>query len=328
MAPDRFPRHIEDDRPSDGHGRRFVSRSLVLLGLLCLLFPAAAAGAASVRDEIGRELILPAEARRIVSLAPNITEILFALELGGRIVGATSYCNYPEQAKRIPRVGGFTDVSLETIVSLAPDLVLATADGNRKETVEQIERMGLPVFVVNPKNLEGILATVRRIGRITGREAQARTLTSQFACRVEAVSKRVAGRPRPTVFFQVGLDPIVTVGRNTFIDELIGIAGGASISSGDRTRYPRYSIEEVLARKPDIIVISTMERAKDPSAVAKIWRRWGEIPAVANERIYPLDPDLIARPSPRIIDAVEILARMFHPDAEGFKAKARTEGHR
>jgi len=137
--------------------------------------------------------------------------------------------------------------------------VLATADGNRKETVEQIERMGLPVYVVNPKNLEGILATMRRIGRITGREEKARILTSRFARRVEAVSKRVAGRPRPTVFFQVGLDPIVTVGRNTFIDELVGIAGGASISSGDRTRYPRYSIEKILTAAPDVVIVTSMK---------------------------------------------------------------------
>jgi len=327
MAADRAPRRSENRRSPERKKGWFIFRTLAFLGFLCLLIPSAAVAGAE-QDELGRDVNVPAEPRRIVSLAPNITEILFALELETRIVGATSYCNYPERAKRIPRVGGFTDVSLETIVSLAPDLVLATADGNRKETVEQIERMGLPVYVVNPKNLEGILATMRRIGRITGREEKARILTSRFARRVEAVSKRVAGRPRPTVFFQVGLDPIVTVGRNTFIDELIGIAGGASISSGDRTRYPRYSIEEVLARKPDIIVISTMERAKDPSAVAEIWRRWREIPAVANGRIHPLDPDLVARPSPRIIDALEILARMFHPDAYGSKTKARTEGRR
>jgi iron complex transport system substrate-binding protein len=327
MAADRVPRRSENRRSPERKKGRFIFRTLAFLGFLCLLIPSAAVAGAE-QDELGRNVNVPAEPRRIVSLAPNITEILFALELEARIVGATSYCNYPERAKRIPRVGGFTDVSLETIVSLAPDLVLATADGNRKETVEQIERMGLPVYVVNPKNLEGILATMRRIGRITGSGERARTLTSRFARRVETVSKRVAGRPRPTVFFQVGLDPIVTVGRNTFIDELVGIAGGASISSGDRTRYPRYSVEEVLARKPDIIVISTMERAKDPSAVAEIWRRWREIPAVANGRIHPLDPDLIARPSPRIIDALEILARMFHPDAYGSKTKAQTQGHR
>jgi len=323
MAPDRFAPQTGNDRPSAGKGRGFLL-PLVVLGLVSILMPAVI-DAAVVRDDLHREMPLSGDPRRIVSLAPNITEILFALNLEERIVGVTSYCNYPEQAKRIRRVGGFTDVSLETIVSLAPDLVLATADGNRRETVLQIARMGLPVYVVNPKNLEGILETMRRIGRITGREAQARLLTDRFSRRVEGVSKRMAGRPRPTVFFQVGLDPIVTVGKGTFIDELIGLAGGASVSAGDRTRYPRYSIEEVLARKPDIIVISTMERAKDPSAVARIWRRWREIPAVASDRIYPLDPDLIARPSPRIIDALEILARMFHPDPDGVKANGRTE---
>ena len=328
MGTDVPRRQIPPRRSAAATAVRWTICPLFLLGFFCLLFSVAAVVASAATDELGREVVLSGEPRRIVSLAPNITEILFALGLEERIVGATSYCNYPERAKRIRRIGGFTDVSLETIVSLSPDLVLATADGNRKETVERIERMGLPVFVVHPKNLEGILATVRRIGRITGREPQAQSLTAGLARRIESVAATTAKRQRPTVFFQVGLDPIITVGRDTFINELIETAGGDSISSTQKTRYPRYSIEEVLAKKPDIIVLAAMEQAGDPSLGENFWRRWKEIPAVAEDRIYSLSPDLVARPSPRIVDALEILARMFHPDAAGLKPAAPTPGQR
>ncbi|MDD5722246.1 MAG: helical backbone metal receptor [Syntrophales bacterium] len=180
-------------------------------------------------DKAGRRVNIPSPPRRIVSLAPSITETLFALGLDREIVGVTMMSNYPEAAKSKPRVGNFINISLERVVSLNPDLVIGTADGNRKETVKQLEGMGLPVYVVNPGNLSEIFHMILSIGTITGRENEATTLVDGLQKRVERIISSLNGLKKPQVFFQIGINPVITAGMNTLHNELIQRADGVNI---------------------------------------------------------------------------------------------------
>jgi iron complex transport system substrate-binding protein len=268
-----------------------------------------------VIDEIGREVNLPSCPQKIVSLAPNITETLFALGLESEIAGVTMFCNYPEEAKKKPKVGGLINLSLETIVSLEPDLIIATADGNRKETVDQLENIGLSVYVINPGNIMEILDMISHIGIITGREREADRLRKNLEGRIENVLRQKEGLSRPRVFMQVGMDAMISAGRNTFLHELITMAGGDNIAGDSAIRYPRFGIEEIIIKNPDFIIVSSMKKEASLKRAEEMWRRWDTISAVKNDRMYIIDSDIITRPSPRIIDALEELFTIIHPEA-------------
>ncbi|MDO9528542.1 MAG: cobalamin-binding protein [Syntrophales bacterium] len=264
-------------------------------------------------DETGRKVNIPPSPKRIVSLAPSITETLFALGLDEEIVGVTTFSDYPEAAKSKTRVGSYVSISLEKVVSLNPDLIIGTADGNKKETIEQLERIGFPVYMINPASLEEIFEMVLDIGRITGRDNVAKDLVRSLRERVSTVVSQTACLKKPRIFFQIGIDPIVTVGRDTLHNKLITLAGGINISGNETTRYPRYSIEEIIVRQPEIIVVSSMKRGENFELVRDKWKRWKNIPAVKNNRIYILNTDLTDHPSPRIVDGLEELAKIIHP---------------
>jgi iron complex transport system substrate-binding protein len=269
--------------------------------------------AARVQDEIGRKLTVSGAPGRIVSLAPGITETLYALNLGDRIVGVTSFCNWPVEARQKPRVGGFVNPSIETIVSLRPDLIIATADGNRQDTVRQLEKIGLTVYVINPTNIDGILTGIRHLGEITSTERTASELVRKLQKRLNNVTSQTRGEIKPRVFFQIGFDPVVTVGSGTLIHETIELAGGINIAGEARARYPRYSAEGIIGARPDMVLFAPMASDKEFTAAKNFWRHFPDIPAVKNNKIYPIDTDLIGRASPRIIDAIEKMALIFHP---------------
>ena len=212
-----------------------------------------------VRDEIGRSVQITECPVRIVSIAPNITEILFALGLGNRIVGVTRFCNYPAAAKSKSSIGGFVNPSIERIVSLRPDLIIATADGNRKETITRLEQLGLPIYVVKPVSVKGNLDTIIHIGSITCRQDTARALAGHLDRRIQRVATLTESLKKPLIFVQVGMDPIVTIGNRTVIHEVVTLAGGKNVAGEQKINYPRYGIEAVLAAAPDVIIISTME---------------------------------------------------------------------
>ncbi len=266
------------------------------------------------KDETNRLVRIHSVPRRIVSLAPGITETLYALGLENRIVGVTTFCDWPAAARLKPRIGGFTNPSIEKIVSLKPDLILATADGNRRETVVQLERLGLPVYVTNPSDTRGVLRSILRIGEITRQEKNARRLVGTLQKRLDCVTAQTRHRDKPRVFFQIGLEPMVTAGRGTLINEVIKRAGGVNVAGADLANYPRYSAEGIIGASPDIIVFAPMINDNKLEAVKRFWKNFPEVPAVKNRRIYPIDADLINRASPRLFDAVEIMAIFFHPD--------------
>lgn len=286
----------------------------IVIVFLIFIFAPAESFPVRVQDEIGRILNISSSPQRIISLAPGITEILCALNLADKIVGVTSFCDWPDAARLKPRVGGFVNPSVETIVSLQPDLIIATADGNRQETVRQLEKIGLTVYVINPSDVKGILAGIRRLGEITGREKAAFELIQGLKARLDKIAAQTRGKDKPRVFFQIGIDPIITVGSKTLINEAIELAGGANTSSRSNVRYPRYSAESIISAAPEIVLFAPMSGDREFTAVKNFWRKFPDVPAVKNNRLFPIETDLIGRASPRIIEAIEQMALIFHPE--------------
>jgi len=289
--------------------------------LLSAVFCSNIASARAVTDEIGRVVDIPDNPQRIISLAPGITETLYELGLEKKIAGVTSYCNWPASARRKPQIGGFTNPSVEKIVSLKPDLIIATIDGNRKDTVIKLERTGLPVYVIDPSDTSSILRGIVRIGDITNQRDAAAKLTLMLRKRLKHITAQTAGRNKPRIFFQIGLEPLITAGGKTLIHEMIGCAGGVNIAADDTARYPRYSAEGIVAASPEIVLFAPMAHDREFTAVKKFWRKFPQIPAVKTNRIYPIDTDRISRASPRVFDAIEEMALIFHPDIKipGYK---------
>jgi len=265
-------------------------------------------------DDLGRIISLSPEPKRIVSMAPNITEILYALGLEEKIVGVTDYCNYPLPVTKKEHIGGFINPSIEKIIALKPDVIICTSDGNRKDTVMQLEKIGLPVYVVHPVNMEGFFKMITRIGEITGQKKESRRLVHQLRERQKRILALTAPLPKTKVFFQVGIDPVMTVGSKTFINELIGLAGGLNIYSREKIRYPRCTTEDVLQKDPAVIIIATMGGNATYERARQFWKKWDNMQAVRNDRIHWIDPDMIDRFSPRVMDALEELTVILHPE--------------
>ncbi len=290
-------------------------RLLLLLSLIILLGPSPSLSASlKVRDEVGREVTFSFPPKRIVSLAPNITEILFSLGLDEEIVGVSIHCNYPEKAKTKPRVGSYINLDFEKITSLRPDLIIATGVGNTRDMVDRLGKLGFPAYVIYPKNLNDILKSILHIGEVVNREKEAKGIVERMRTRSQRVAELTKGLSRPKVFIQISDAPIVTVGKGSFADDLIRLAGGENIAGKEKEVYPRFGMEEILKRSPEVIVISSMNPKGDYQKVLQDWNRWKTIPAVKNGRIHLIDSDLLDRPSPRIVNGLEELARVLHPE--------------
>ncbi len=270
-------------------------------------------------DEIGREVKIPNSPKRIISLAPSITEILFALDINEEIVGITSFCDYPEAALSKPKIGGFVNPSIEKIVSLKPDLVIGIGEGNRRETIYRLGNLGLSVYCVNPKGFDGVMRTIQNIGEIVGRQDESEKIIRNMFGKMERIVTLTKPLPRPLVFFQVGYDPIVTVGRGTLGNDLIRLAGGRSISENESMNYPLYSIETIISKAPEIIILSSMGRKRNYLNLVKKWQNWKTIPAVKRKAIYVVNSNLVDRPTPRIIEGLEAMVRMINPEIFGEK---------
>lgn len=283
-----------------------------------LIMPGTRLNAGEVTDLLGRKVVLPAPPLRVVSLAPNITEIIYAIKQEHRLKGVTQYSDFPVDAQRLPKVGSYVHLDLERIVALKPDLCIAIKDGNPRVVAERLESMGIPVYAVDPRNLDTVIESIRKIGGLLAAEREAQALTQTMRSRIERIKSMVSQTAyRPGVFFQVGIAPIVSVGTRTFIHELIEIAGGKNLAAGS-IAYPRFSREQVLGLSPEIIIISSMARAAVFERVKAEWSRWPDMPAVRNQNIFIVDSNLFDRPSPRLVDALEVLVRRIHPEL-GFK---------
>ncbi|RJP86508.1 MAG: cobalamin-binding protein [Desulfobacteraceae bacterium] len=284
------------------------------IGLTILLYGGVSAGTRTLVDQTGRTVAVPDSPVRIVSLAPSITEIIFGLECENRLKGVTSHSDYPAAASTLPQVGSYVRLDIEKIIALQPDLCIGIKDGNPKESVMRLDSLGIPVYAVNPRRLDTIMASVLEIGNLLGASERAGKLAETMRTRIDRVEQLAAtAGSRPRVFFQIGVAPIVSAGSDTFIHELIQKAGGVNLA-GTQTSYPRFSLEEIVVAAPDIIIITTMERENAFDEVKAGWRQWPNIPAVANNRIFLVDSDIFDRPSPRLVEALEMLARLIHPE--------------
>jgi iron complex transport system substrate-binding protein len=286
-----------------------------LLFLVLLLFFGNRSLAATFTDEVGRKVEVAGVPQRIISVAPSITETLFALGLGDRVVGVSSYCKYPPEALKKEKIGGYVNPSLEKIVALKPDLVVAIAEGDLRAFVDKLAGLKIPVFIVNPADVSGVLTSIRNIGNVTSSSPAARKLTRTMEERIRAVQARIQGRPRTRVLQVLSLDPLLSVGKGTFVDDLIRLAGGRNIAEDAGGKYPRLSMEEVLAQNPEVILLAAMNSPDLMAEERRYWQRWKTLSAVRNGRIRAVDSDLILRPSPRIVDGLEEIARAIHPEA-------------
>jgi iron complex transport system substrate-binding protein len=291
-------------------------KHLVLFLWLISCFPAFAAEGKerALTDEAGRTVRIPASPKRIVSLAPSITEVLFSLGLREEIVGVTKFCDFPKAARSKAKIGGFVNPDIERIVSLKPDLVFAIIDGNREETVQRLIELGFPVYRINPKGFEGVIRTIVRIGEAAGKPDKSKDIIRDMVRKRDHILSLTKPLPRPRVFFQMGCDPLITVGKETLATDLIRLAGGRSISEDESMNYPPYSIETVIFKAPEIILISSME-ARDHASLMKMWQKLKSVPAVKRNAIHVIDSNIVDRPTPRIAEGLRELAGMIHPEA-------------
>lgn len=267
----------------------------------------------TITDDAGRQVTIKAAPQRIVSLAPSNTEVVYALGQGGLLVGDTEYSDYPPDAKNKPKVGGYAEIDLEKVVGLSPDLVLATSI-HTQGVVPEMEKRGLVVVVVEPKNVEDVATKVAFIGQLIGASDPASRLSAQLKNRIDAVSSQVASaKTKPRVFYEID-KTLFTPGPGSFIDDMIARAGGANIAADAKSAYAQLTPEVIIARDPEIIFLGDMYFGETPD---KVMARpgWANLSAVKAGRILPLpDENLFSRPGPRVVEGLEWLARSLHPD--------------
>jgi iron complex transport system substrate-binding protein len=278
--------------------------------LLAFLVPVSAKGTAfpvERKDDRGVAVRLASEPLRVVSLAPSLTEIVFLLGQEKKLVGVTRYCNFPPQAESLPKIGGIADPDVERIVAAAPDLVLCTTDGNPKEKVKALEEIGIPCFALAPQDLPAIYAAVERIGALLGAGERARREAENLRARARRAAGGAPG-PVPNVLFAVSTSPVIAAGKGTFMDELLRLAGGRNAAAPYSGRYPRLSVEDLLACRPDIIFVAAMAGVEKFSPDVT---RWKEVPAFRDGEVVSLDGDIVTRPGPRMVAALEEVSRVL-----------------
>ena len=288
--------------------------STIFFLILVLLFQPGGLLAGSVTDQVGRTLVVPENPGRVIALAPSITEIIYDLGQEKRLVGVTQYSTFPPEAEALPRVGSYVRLDIEKIVILKPDLCLAIKDGNPKHIIDKIVALGIPVYVINPRNLQQIMDTITRLGSLLHAKQAATKLVYDMEKRIGQVRAQVKkGRHKPRIFFQIDAEPLFSAGTNTFIHELIELAGGINTTAGE-VPYPRYSWEDIIVLQPEIVLISSMAGGLAPEYLLQSWKKWDQLSAVINDQIFVVDAELFDRPTPRLVDGLEVIAAIIHPE--------------
>lgn len=263
----------------------------------------------TVTDDSGATVRLAQPARRIISLAPHVTESLFAVGAGDRVVGTVEYSNYPEAAKKIARVGAYSRLDLETIVALKPDLVIVWESGNIKAHVEKLRAMGLTLYFTQPNRIEDVTDTLTRFNRLTGDREAGRKAIAALNARLERLRQTYSKKPPVRTFYQIWKDPLATVGGKQIISSVISLCGGENVFAQLDTLAPIVSVEAVIAANPEVIIASGMDEAR-PEWLGD-WTRWTAITAVARDNLFFVHPDLIQRHTPRLLDGAERLCQQL-----------------
>lgn len=268
-----------------------------------------------ITDDAGRRVSIPAKVDRVVSLAPNLTEIVFAVGAGNRLVGRTSYCDYPPEAKAIPEVGDTIHPNLEPIIALKPQVVLVSTASQLEVFTQQLQGQNIAVFVTDPHDLEGVFRSIEQIGEILGEKDRANQLVQKLRERTNAVAQAVKQKPPVRVFYQASGEPLYTAGRDSFVTDLMRRAGATSVTADVPGAWPKYSNESALAARPEAIILPT--GGSMGAANATVVEALRQSPAVLNGRVYKINDDHLARPGPRLVDGLEEMAHALHPDAFG-----------
>jgi ABC-type Fe3+-hydroxamate transport system substrate-binding protein len=296
-----------------GHRKRAgggcMKRLLSALSLATLL-AAPCFASRTLTDEMGRKVVVPDHPHRVICLMPSVTDTVYALGAGDDVAGISDFTKYPAEALSKPSVGNLINPSIETILSLHPDLVIGVQPMGPMEATDQLERVGIPIFLVSPHGIAGIFHSIETIGEALNRPQQADALIYSLQQRVEAVKARSKHLPAPRVFMPVWYDPITTIGKHAFITEIIDAAGGHSITDDLSTEWPEVSLEVVLSRAPDALLL--VRGGKTTMEVLESRPGWSNMAAIKTHRVYYVD-DRINFPSPVAIDALEDLAKQFHP---------------
>lgn len=255
-----------------------------------------------VKDDLGREVRLPDRIERIVSLAPSATEMIYAAGAGDRVVGVTTYCNYPEAAKSIEKIGDTQTPNIERIIALKPDVVFVSTASQLESYMSTLQQQNIAVYVTDPKGIAGVMENLRTLGRLFGTEKEADGFADELQRRAAAVDEIVTGGPRPKVFVQISKEPLFTIGKDAFLTEAIGRAGGESVTKDVPSGFPKLSKETASAMNPEVIILSDSEDNLEPNEVFR------SSPAVVNGKVYKIDADIVSRPGPRLVDALEKIA--------------------
>jgi iron complex transport system substrate-binding protein len=273
--------------------------------LIALLAAAPALADIVVRDDEGRTLRLARPAQRIVSLSPDVTENLFAIGAGERVVGTVDYSNYPKAASAIARVGSYERVDLEAVAALRPDLVIAWKSGNSPTQVAKLAALGLPVYFTQPNRIEDVAANLERLGELAGTRDAAREVAARFSARVAVLRARHGERPRVRVFYEVWNQPLMTVGGQQAITDALRLCGGENVFAALKPLAAAVTVEAVLSADPEAIVASGMDAAR-PEWLDE-WRRWPSMTAVARGNLFFVPPDHLQRHTPRLAEGIEAL---------------------
>ncbi|EON15764.1 cobalamin-binding protein (BtuF) [Cupriavidus sp. GA3-3] len=288
-----------------------LNRLTPVIASTLLLAALPAAATVSAVDDAGQTVTLPQPARRVISLAPHVTEMIFAAGGGDRIVGTVSYSDYPPQAREIARVGDNKALDLERIVALKPDLIVVWRHGNAQKQTDRLRALGIPLFYSEPRRLAAIPENMEKLGTLLGTEATARRAADGFRQQVEALRKTYAARPPVTVFYQVWQQPLMTLNGQHLVSDMLALCGGRNLFAAETPLVPTVSVEAVIAGNPEAMLTAGMgaTRSDQPLPDFEMWRRWKQVTAVARNNLFVIDGDLVNRAGPRVAQGAELICK-------------------
>lgn len=266
----------------------------------------------SILDDFGNEIKLEAPAQRIISLAPSNTEILFAVGAGDKVIGVTTFDDYPEEVLQIEKIGDFNGMNLERIIELEPDLVINYGEGITEETQRLVEA-GIQIAGFEPESIEEIVETIKRVGILTGKVAESETLAGEMLKKEAELIGMVQGLKKKTVFYEIWHEPLMAAGPGSFVDQLIQLAGGINVAGDAESEYPQFDLEQLIERNPQVYLTANDLPEKTVESI-KSRPGYENIEAIKSDQIYLLNGNIMSRPGPRIIEALELLIKAIHPE--------------
>lgn len=296
----------------DGDGCSEMKRRGILTGMPFM----AHVSTRSFVDDAGHRIYLAKAPTRVVSLAPSITEMLFAIGLDEQIVGVTEFCDFPATAKLKAKVG-YSNPSAEALIALRPELVLAPRDFLRPDLQMKLEQLKIPLFVLEAQTVEDILLQIHTLGKMFEKDSTANELTQRMRQRIADIRHKVETSSARRVLYVLNSQPLITVGPGSFIHQMIGLAGGVNIAAETGMAYPKLSMEAVLKDDPEVLIFPSGEIETVPRSEQQQWRRWDSLTAVKEQRFHEVSSNLLNRPGPRVVEALEQLARAIHPEIFG-----------